>query len=546
MRAPSLTKQIADLKAEVETLKAGQSPHKVQTMPLLPFLRAGWDVLEPNAFIEGLQHKVLCAWLESMAAGTVRRLLANIPPRHGKSLICSIFFPCWAWTRWPSLRFLFVSYSDSLSDEFSVKRRMLIQSEWYQRQWGSGFSLLPDQNTKGHFANNKGGAMISTSMSGTGTGRGGDFLIIDDAHNAKKIESDTERQTTVRDYKLVISTRLNNRRTGRILCIGQRLHTDDLPGHLIEAGFEHIFLPAIADEKVTLILPSGRTTERTNIVNLPDGKTITRPAGSFLWPEMQGKAELDASKIELGSLGFSGQYMQTPAPPSGAVFQQKWFRYFNDNDRVYVLHRSSGEEAIEKRECSLFQCVDLAASVKASADWSVIGTFSTTPKGDLLVLGISRFRAEAPELLERLMGSFTFYKPSFVAVERTGLGLPIFQELSRHGIAVSELNPTRDKKERSQSASIRMEAGQIFFLKDAGWLGDLLPELLTFPASPHDDQVDVLSYAALVQAQRLSYMPAGYKPIDTRGRYPTTFGPCPSLGRIPSFSSLGGKLGRMI
>jgi len=491
-------KRLQQLEQTIARLVDDQSPAKVRELSLLEFLREGWHVLEPTPFCEGLHHRVMAAWLEAMALGDVKKCVISVPPRHTKSLMCSMFFPAWCWTKWPALRFMFTSYSADLSDEFSVKRRMLIESQWYQQHWGKLFHLRVDQNQAKHFANDRGGVMISTSMGGSATGRGGDFLIVDDAHSAKKVESDVERKTTIRDFKSVFSTRLNNRRTGRILCIGQRLHTDDLPGHLLEAGYQHVFLPAVADDKVTLILPSGRTTERTNVLTLPDGCTITRPVGGLLWPSREGPAEIEAAKRELGP-GYTGQYQQQPSPAGGAKFKKEWFKYFTMIGRYVILHRTSGDEKHDLDGCTTFQTVDVAMSLKTHADFTVILTAAVTTDGDLLILHVNRGRYEAPDLLRELKDARTYWSPQFQAVEKQTYGMAICQQLRREGVSLLELDADKDKLSRSTTASIQMQGGKIFFPDDAVWLGDFENELLTFPASVHDDQVDTLAYAALVQ-----------------------------------------------
>jgi hypothetical protein len=95
----------------------------------------------------------------------------------------SVFWPSWEWISHPARRWLFASYAESLAVLDNVKARRLIQSAWYQENWGGRFQFAGDQNQKHRIENDCGGHRIAIGVNGSGTGEGGDRLVIDDRHN---------------------------------------------------------------------------------------------------------------------------------------------------------------------------------------------------------------------------------------------------------------------------------------------------------------------------------------------------------------------------
>jgi len=213
---------------------------------LSEFIRQAWTVLEPSTpYIHGWHIDAICLHLEAVSKGWIRNLLINLPPRHMKSLTVSVFWPCWEWATRPELRWLFVSYAESLSLRDSVKCRRLIQSQWYQANWGHKFHLMGDQNAKERYDNSASGYRLATSVNGSNTGEGGDRICVDDPHNIRERESDVIREGCLQWWDEVMPTRLNNPKTGTRVIVAQRVHERDLSGHVLEqGGWEHLCLPA--------------------------------------------------------------------------------------------------------------------------------------------------------------------------------------------------------------------------------------------------------------------------------------------------------------
>src|SRR5712692_11933357 len=188
---------------------------ELATRSLLEFIEQAWPVLQPaTPFVPSWHIDALCEHLEAITFGHIRNLLINIPPRHMKSLAVSVFWPCWEWIRWPERRWLFSSYAETLSIRDSVQCRRLIQSPWYRQNWGDRFTLTSDQNEKRRFENNRSGYRIASSVGGSNTGEGGDRVVVDDPHNVNDAESDPVRQAALTWWDTVMSTRLNDPKTG--------------------------------------------------------------------------------------------------------------------------------------------------------------------------------------------------------------------------------------------------------------------------------------------------------------------------------------------
>src|SRR5215813_12383746 len=246
---------------------------------LREFVRQAWPIVEPSTpFVPGWHIDAIVEHLEAVTHGEIRNLLINVPPRHAKSLLVSVFWPTWEWVRAPERRWLYSSYAASLSIRDSVKCRRLIESPWYQQRWGERFALTSDQNTKGRFDNNRTGYRLTTSVGGAVTGEGGDRIVCDDPHNVQEAESDSIRKSTLEWFDVVMSTRMNDPKTAAKVVVMQRCHHQDLSGHLLEqGGFEHLRLPA-EYEAPSCVTSIGWSDPRTE-------------HGELLWPARFGPEE---------------------------------------------------------------------------------------------------------------------------------------------------------------------------------------------------------------------------------------------------------------
>lgn len=296
------------------------------------FIRQLWPVVDPSEFKNGWHLDTMSEHLEAVSRGEITRLIINIPPRHMKSLMVSVFWPAWTWLHNPSKQWLFASYAESLSIRDSVKCRRLIQSLAYQNllmRYQPDFMLTGDQNTKIRFENNLGGYRLATSVGGALTGFGADFICADDAHNVVEGESETVRQGVLEWWDYAMSTRLNDPKTGAYVIIMQRLHEEDLTGHILAKDREnqewsHLCLPARYEKENRTVSPLKFTDPRT-VVDEP------------LWPERYGDKELASIEKDLGIYGSAGQLQQRPSPRTGGMFPVENFQLIKAFNKNFIL-----------------------------------------------------------------------------------------------------------------------------------------------------------------------------------------------------------------
>lgn len=283
------------------------------------FVEEGWHVLEPKTpFKAGWHLDAICDHLQAVHTGQIQNLLINIPPRHMKSLAVAVFFPAWEWIEQPYLKYLCSSYAEQLSKRDSVKCRRLIQSLWYQARWGSSYQIASDQNEKMRFENDKTGYRVATSTTGMGTGEGGDRIINDDPHNVMDGESVVKRQTVLTQWDESMSTRLNDEDTGAKIIMMQRVHGNDLSGHVLEKehGYVHLCLPARYEGKSRISL-SPVINEKTGTI-WEDPRT---EVGEALWPAKFNIEQLDKRESKMSKYAVAGQHQQTPAPRGGGMIE---------------------------------------------------------------------------------------------------------------------------------------------------------------------------------------------------------------------------------
>src|SRR6516162_3802122 len=201
--------------------------------PQVPFL--------PNWHIE-----VIAAKLMAVREGKIRRLIINLPPRHLKSLLASIAFPAWCLGHDPSAQILCVSYAQDLADKHARDCRAIMMSGWYRRIFPT--RLSPHRHAVQEFITTRQGYRLATSTGGVLTGRGADFILIDDPLKPEDALSKALRQACNEWFVHTLYSRLNDKRSGAIVIIMQRLHEDDLVGHVLgQEPWEVVSFPAIAE-----------------------------------------------------------------------------------------------------------------------------------------------------------------------------------------------------------------------------------------------------------------------------------------------------------
>jgi predicted phage terminase large subunit-like protein len=282
-------------------------------MPTLyEFVREAWPLVEAMPFRDSWHVRATCEHLAAVTAGQIKNLLINIPPGTGKSLIAAVFWPCWEWTKDAAVRWFFASYSGVLSTRDSVRCRYLVESEWFQKNWG--VALRDDQNQKTFFQTEVGGYRIATSVGGRGIGEHPDRIVADDPNKVQGVESDVQRQNVVTWWSQTMASRGVVRGARRVV-IMQRLHANDLAGYILANE---------ADDYVHLCLPMRYEPGRmvTTPIGWNDPRTVE---GELLAPTLFDETAVAKLEKRLGPWGSAGQLQQRPAPRTGGLFEEGWF-----------------------------------------------------------------------------------------------------------------------------------------------------------------------------------------------------------------------------
>ena len=225
-------------------------------------------------------------------------------------------------------------------------------------------------------------------------------------------------------------------------------------------------------------------------------------------------SELEIAKEEVGSFLYSQEYEAQFVEATGGLIKPEYFKFYDDE---IVRELDATGNFLDRRvlkydkrrtyedETYKITTVDLAVSTKDTADYTVICTATITKDADIFVEDVIRDRIEAPNLIPILQSVYNKYQPSFIGIEKTGYQLAMVQLARREGLPVKELRADRDKVARAYPLSAKMEAGKIYFPRQKVWYANLERELLQFPASEHDDQVDALAYIVTQVANRKEY-----------------------------------------
>ena len=202
---------------------------------------SGGEAMLWNWHLDAIAHQ-----LDRVRSGDNRRLLVTLPPRNGKSKTISVAWVAWMLGKEPTANFVCVSYSNELSAKLARDCLSIMQSPWYRELFPRTI-ISSKRSASGDFETTAGGGRLATSVTGTLTGRGGDIIILDDVIKPEEANSEATRESVNNWYQSTLASRLNDKASGAIITVMQRLHERDLAGMLIESGeWYQLSLPAIA------------------------------------------------------------------------------------------------------------------------------------------------------------------------------------------------------------------------------------------------------------------------------------------------------------
>lgn len=431
------------------------------------FLRRAFSELGgANAYSHNWHIEAILHQLQLVRDGENRRLIVTMPPRHLKSRMISIAWIAWMLGHNPALSFLCVSYGQDLAEDHARDCLKIMQSRWYRRAFPSTVivrSAVADIRTTA------GGRRMATSVDGPTTGFGADFIIVDDPMKAQDAMSQVARDKVIRWFDDTLSQRLNNELHGSIILVMQRLHEGDLVGVLKEReSWRELCLPAIAtcDEDI----------------QLTRGRVYRRREGCALHPARLPLSALLRKRAE-NPYVFASQFQQQPVPAHGNMIEAAWLQKFD----LGTLDRSHGQ---------IVMSLDTASKDNPFNDYSVCVVAWVVGKR-VYVIDVFRARLQFNPLKAKVIELARLHGASVLLIEDASSGTALIQSLDDDdpvGVpAPIRRRPEGDKIARVMKVSAMIMAGRLFLPDRAHWLGDFTGELLGFPSSRHDDQVDALS-----------------------------------------------------
>ena len=434
------------------------------------FVEKGFRELNPEtAYLHNWHIEVIAEALEQCRIGKLHRLIMNVPPRSLKSHMTSVSFVAWLLGHNPAAQVIGASYAQDLADKLAADCRSLVATDWYQSLFPAT-RLAMRRPAVSDFMTTERGFRLATSVGGVLTGRGADFIIIDDPLKPDQALSETQRKAVNDWYDHTLISRLNSKRDGCIILIMQRLHEDDLVGHVLQqSDWRVLKFPAIAQEN------------EAHSIQTPNGRKIfRREEGEVLHSEREPREVLAQIREIQGEYTFASQYLQAPAPLGGGLVKAEWFKTYTAADLPGTFE-------------IVFQSWDSANKPTELSDYSVCTTWGVMEK-HLYLVNVFRKRLGYPELKRAVREQAEVFNPKTIIIEDKASGTQLIQELVNDGMhAIKRYEPTIDKIMRMHSVTSTIENGFVHLPDKAFWLGEYLHELTIFPMGKYDDQADSTS-----------------------------------------------------
>jgi len=469
-----------------------QIRREINNRSLHKFLIYFWPVISNQAYQDNWHVKLLCKELEEIAYRVGNRqpklhdLIINIPPGTTKTIICSIIFPVWCWTKWYWMRFITVSYSSALSLESAEYSRDLVKSEQFRAVYPE-LDIKQDKDTKSNFKIIKkeigkigyrnrelnGGNRYSTSVGGTLTGFHADILIWDDPMNPQEAVSIKELENTNRWIDQTLPTRKTDKRISTIIGIMQRLNQDDPTGHILakkKKNVRHICLPGEIENHKDQVQPPELAKYYVN--NLLDHQRMD-------WGVLQ---DLEA---DLGQYGYAGQIGQNPTPPGGGMFQVDHIATIDQMPLTINIQSiarywdKAGSDKLKSKGKACF-----TAGVKMirlyNGKYIIVdvkrGQWATHERERIIRETTEADGQECIQYIEQEGGS-----GGKESAENTVINLAGYVCMPEH--------PVGDKAYRADPFSVQVNNGNVQMMR-ADWNHDFIEEYRFFPFGRFKDQVD--------------------------------------------------------
>lgn len=453
-----------EMQKMIDALSQRDAQKDAQTN-FLSFMRT----VEPSLLV-GPQHKIIGEAFERIANGTLKRVIINIAPRHSKSTVSSYLFPAWFIGKYPMRKVIMASHTGDLAVDFGRKVRNLLDSPVYKTVFPN-VSLAADSKAAGRWNTNMGGEYYALGVGAAMAGRGGDLVVIDDPHSEQEAKSGNPAifDSAYEWYQSGPRQRLQP--GGAIVVLMTRWNKRDLTGRLIEN---------------MITSPDG---DEWEVIELP----AILPSGLPLWPDFWPLEELMLTKASMDNRYWQAQYMQNPVSDEGAIIKREWWRPWTEKDPP---------------QCEfIIGSLDAAAEDNNRADHTSLTIWGVFYRADeatgekaahIILLESIRERMEFPELKDMAYKQFKEWKMDCLIVEKKSNGVPLYQEMRRAGVPVTEFTPHRgtgNKMARLNAVADIVRGGLVWYPEGKRWAEELIDEVAGFPSFGSDDRVDTTSMA---------------------------------------------------
>nr|DAU90213.1 MAG TPA: Large Terminase [Bacteriophage sp.] len=442
------------------------------------FVQKCFYELNPSEkFINGMYIDLLCDQIQSMIEGENQKLIINLPPRYLKSVICSIALPAFILGHNPSAKIMCISYGEELASKLATDCRTIMETDWYKELFFQT-RIRGDRRSSMDFETTKHGGRFAVTISGGVTGRGADWIIIDDPLKPVEAFSDIQREKVNELYGNTVNSRLNDKNTGRILVVMQRLHAHDLSGFLFEndPDFKSIVLPLIAVKD-----------EEWQIKNHITGKIVIykRKKGELLHPEREGEKVVNSYRNSMSPFVFSAQYQQNPIPIGSGMIKQEWVTTYQELPKLSKIILSW----------------DTASKTTETNAYSACVVIGVGKDQKYYLLEVFRGRLDFPSLTRKVKELSDKYEGKMsgkiiTLVENASSGISLCQTLKGKITNLIPVSCKSSKEQRFDIVALKTEQGELLFPGQyEPWFKSFEDEFLTFPRSLFKDQCDALSQA---------------------------------------------------
>ena len=422
----------------------------------------------------GKHHRILANLLMAIAEGNKDRVCVNMPPRHGKSQLVSIYFPAWFIGKYPNKKVLMVSHTTDLAVDFGRKVRNIIDDDRYKVVFPN-VSLAADSKSAGRWNTNYGGEYFACGVGSALAGRGADLLLVDDPHNEQDIINGNFEIFEKAYEWFTYGARTRLMPGGRVAIIQTRWHQDDLTG------------------RVTRDMSQNDRADQYEVVEFPAIFNAGSASERALWPEFFDLDALHRTKASMPVFQWNAQYQQNPTAEEASIVKREWWN-------IWKKERPP--------ECEyVIMTLDAAAETHNRADFTAITTWGVflneerdgpgANTHNIILLNAIKKRIEFPELKVLALSEYKHWEPDAFIVEKKSAGTALYQELRRTGISVQEFTPHRgsgDKLARLNSVADIVKSG-ICWMPETRWAEEVVEEIAGFPFMAHDDLVDTTTMA---------------------------------------------------